>query len=52
MNSLRVIQHAKTVSALWADYTGMVVCAVLTNRPSESQKAFRPGPGGVKNIVT
>ena len=51
MNSLRSIQHSETVAVLWTGYTGMLICAALGSRPSDRQKAFRPGPGGVKNIA-
>ncbi len=52
MNSLRSTQHMKSVTALWAGYTGMLICAVLGNRLSDKQETFRTGTGGVKNIAT
>ncbi len=51
MNSLRTIQHLKSVSALWAGYPGMI-CAVLENHLAGSQETFRTGLGGVKDIAT
>lgn len=51
MNSLRSIQHSETVNVLWTGYTDMLICAALGNRPSDKHQAFRPGPGGVKNIA-
>ncbi len=52
MNALCSAQHIKSVSALWAGYTGMLICVALENRLSDNQETFRPGPGRVKDIAT
>lgn len=51
MNPYRKHQHSKPANVLRTDYTGMLISAELGLRPSDSLKAFRPNPGGVKNIA-
>ena len=51
MNSLRTKLHLVTVSAFWAGYPGMMICAVLENRLVDGKQTFRTGSGRVKDIV-